>query len=111
MRLFTRPYLASLSYVVFIGYREFNPRFVHDVHEVLYFFWIHRTAKRRDRGHNWHRKHFRVVWGLAPPNSDYRLQGVIAPEEVAPKKQAMVQLAVDDSAVQRGAAKQISQSQ
>ncbi len=36
--------VTSLSFVVFIRYREFNPRFVHGVHEVLDFFRVHGCA-------------------------------------------------------------------
>ena len=46
--------VSSFSFVVFIRYREFNPRFVHRVHEVLDFFRVHGTAKRRDRHHQHH---------------------------------------------------------
>src|SRR6266478_2773329 len=46
--------LASVSFVVFIGQREFNPRLVHGVHEFLDFFWVHRTAKRRSCHHQQH---------------------------------------------------------
>ena len=44
---------VSLSFIVFIRYREFNPRFVHDVHEVFYFLRVHRTTKCRDRHHKY----------------------------------------------------------
>jgi len=46
--------VPSFSCVVFIRYREFNPRFVHGVHEVLDFFRVHGTAERRERHHQHH---------------------------------------------------------
>jgi hypothetical protein len=46
--------VTSLSLVVFIRYREFNSSFVHGAHEVLDFFRVYGTTKRRDRHHQHH---------------------------------------------------------
>ena len=43
--------VPSFSCMVFIRYREFNPRFVHSVHEILNFFRVHGSTKRRKRPH------------------------------------------------------------